>query len=153
MKKLFALLLLASCTTVAQTPKPTMNLETAVFILTATPSYDVTDVIVLTISTPLPTATDYPPQPTYTPRPTYTDLPSATIQPTPSQEPSFTPHPERYQRPHPISTPRADGMAVVDFTEYTCFERYMYGIAIGNTFWIHDDMDSYLACIRSGGNP
>lgn len=89
MKKLIALLFLASCTTIQATPSP-----------------DVTDVIILTgtlapvFVTPLPTASEVSPQSTYTPRPTYTARPTASDYPTPSQEPSFTP-----TQPRPTRTP------------------------------------------------
>lgn len=90
MKRLALLLLILSgCNAVAQTPKPTMNLETAVFILTATGA---------------------PIQPTLTPRPTYTPLPTATDYPTyatltPRPLPTRTPAPELFrmlERPLPV---------------------------------------------------
>lgn len=94
---------------------------------------------------PQPASTPYPVQPTYTPAATYTPLPSSTPYPTPTVFSGG-----RLQRAHPLPTVDAEGVTIVDFIEYRCFEAYYYGIADGHNFWVHDDADGYRKCIETG---
>ena len=86
------------------TPVPPTETPTPLPTVTATPTPDMSNVVVISTSTPMPTST---PSPTFTPEPTSTPTPEPTSTPTSTSTPvsTDTPEPTSTPTPEPTSTP------------------------------------------------